>query len=142
MKCGSLIATLLLASLANAELRPLLDSIREVESGGNADLVGDGGRSLGPYQIQWAYWKDAGLPGAYQQVRNPRYAERVMIAYWKRYCPGALARRDYQTLARVHNGGATGIRKAATLPYWRKVSNELRERKALPAQSDSTRRRR
>ncbi|HOB76351.1 MAG TPA: hypothetical protein PKG54_17710 [Phycisphaerae bacterium] len=131
MKCWTILATLVLVSSAQANLRPLFDAIREVESGGNPDAVGDGGRSIGPYQIQWAYWKDSGVPGKYHQVRDHRYAERVMIAYWKRYCPQALARRDYQTLARVHNGGLTGHRKAATLPYWHKVARELRARKAV-----------
>ncbi|MEP0844308.1 MAG: hypothetical protein HRF43_16535 [Phycisphaerae bacterium] len=123
-----------------AELRPLFDSIREVESGGNRHAVGDGGRSLGPYQIQRSYWRDAGVPGRYAQVRDPAYAERVMIAYWKRYCPESLAKRDYKTLARVHNGGASGARKAATLHYWRKVNKELRERQSGPTAAKSVRR--
>lgn len=114
------------ASPALASLRPLFDAMREVESGGDPDAVGDGGRSLGPYQIQWKYWRDAGLPGSYRDVRNPAYAEKVMLAYWERYCPDALARQDYATLARVHNGGPQGTRNPATLYYWRKVAKELR----------------
>ena len=132
MKCWSILtglcATLLSVSSARADLGPLFDALREVESGGDPNAVGDGGRSIGPYQIQWAYWKDSGVPGSYRQVRDRRYAERVMIAYWKRYCPDALARADYKTLARIHNGGPAGNRKPATLPYWRKVLKELRER--------------
>jgi hypothetical protein len=128
MKGYCLIMTLALAATANADLRPLFDSIREVESGGDASRVGDGGRSLGPYQIQWAYWKDSGVGGSYAQVRNPAYAERVMVAYWKRYCPQALANSDYQTLARIHNGGHSGARNPATMRYWRKVTLELRSR--------------
>lgn len=132
MKWYGVVLVLGLASSANADLRPLFDSIREVESGGNAAVVGDGGRSLGPYQIQWSYWKDSGVGGTYAQVRDPRYAERVMIGYWRRYCPTALARRDYQTLARVHNGGHAGHRKAATRTYWRKVARELRACRTIP----------
>jgi TfoX/Sxy family transcriptional regulator of competence genes len=53
----------------------------------------------------------------------------IILAYWRRYCPSALARGDVQTLARVHNGGpkwyATAKRRAATLTYWRKVQVEL-----------------
>jgi hypothetical protein len=133
MKWLGVLVALTLVSPASAELRPLLDSIRQVESGGDPTKVGDGGRSIGAYQIQWAYWKDSGVPGRYEQVRDPRYAERVMLAYWQRYCPESLARKDYQTLARVHNGGPTGTRKSATLPYWRKVLKELRGRDAAPA---------
>ena len=105
--------------------RQLLDAIREVETGNSPDpanAVGDGGRSLGPYQIQWKYWRDSGVPGRYTDVRNRTYAERVMRAYWQRYCPAALARGDSQVLARVHNGGPEGHRRSTTLKYWRKVS--------------------
>ena len=62
MKCWTILATLVLVSSAQANLRPLFDAIREVESGGNPDAVGDGGRSIGPYQIQWRDVNDCGLP--------------------------------------------------------------------------------
>lgn len=116
------------AGSVHASLRPLFDALRQVETGGYApgeEPAGDGGRSIGPYQIQRPYWFDSGVPGEYRDVRDAAYAERVIIAYWKRYCPGALAERDHQTLARVHNGGPRGHRKGATLKYWRKVEREL-----------------
>jgi hypothetical protein len=116
------------ASVPARELRPLLDAIRQVETGNHpspARAVGDGGRSLGPYQISRAYWRDSGVSGSYRQVRDRLYAERVMVSYWKRYCPNALARRDWRALARIHNGGPAGHRRAATAPYWRKVQLEL-----------------
>jgi len=125
-----LAASFLIASAAYADLRPLFDSIREVESGGDPTVVGDGGRSIGPYQIKWSYWKDSGVPGSYYQVRDPRYAERVMVGYWQRYCPDALARGDYQTLARVHNGGHSGARSGKTVAYWRKVAAGLPDHRA------------
>jgi len=49
-----------------------------------------------------------------------------MIAYWKRYCPAALARGVWATLARVHNGGPTGAARKSTLPYWNRVAPPLR----------------
>ena len=121
---------MLLASpaMANDDQRSLLDAIRQVETGGHANpknAKGDGGRSLGPYQISKAYWKDSGVPGRYQMVRSTFYAERVMIGYWKRYCPRALAKRDWQTLARIHNGGPKGTSNRRTLPYWRRVQAKL-----------------
>lgn len=113
-------------AVASASLWPLFRAIEQVESGGNVNAVGDEGRSLGPYQIQYPYWKDSGVPGRYEWVKNRAYARRVMVAYWQRYCPDALARRDYRTLARVHNGGPKGATRAETLPYWGKVSRALR----------------
>ncbi len=111
------------------KLRPLLDAICEVETGEHPDAAnaqGDGGRSLGPYQISRAYWRDSGVPGRYEWVRDQAYAERVMIAYWQRHCPSALARHDWQTLARVHNGGPNGAQKLQTISYWRRAREQLR----------------
>lgn len=117
-------------------LSGLFDAIRQVETGGAPNhgrhAVGDRGRSLGPYQISRAYWQDSGLAGAYDNVRDAGYAQRVMLAYWTRYCPAALARRDFRTLARIHNGGPSGCRKAATLNYWKRVSRHLAPSAADP----------
>lgn len=113
---------------AAAELRPLFDAIRQVETGGVAkphDAVGDRGRSLGPYQISQAYWRDSGVRGDWRRCRKTHCAEAAMIAYWERYCPQALRARDFRTLARVHNGGPKGNRKAATERYWAAVQAHL-----------------
>lgn len=109
-------------------LRPLLDAMREVESGGDPDQVGDGGRSFGPYQIKREYWIDSRIPGSFRQVRDRGYAEQVMLAYWQRHCPQALVTGNYQILARVHNGGPTGDRKPETMRYWIKVKKKLSAR--------------
>lgn len=118
------------ADVCQAEtVRSLFNAIRQVETGGHADPAnarGDGGRSFGPYQIQRKYWQDSGMPGRYEQVRSWVYAERVMLAYWHRHCPDALARGDFETLARVHNGGPAGHRKLATWSYWLKVRKAMR----------------
>ena len=37
----------------------LFKAIMEVESGGDINAVGDGGKSIGPFQIQRGYWEDA-----------------------------------------------------------------------------------
>ena len=86
---------------------------------------GDDGRSIGPYQIQHAYWADAGLPGRWEDCRQIEYARRVMLAYWQRYCPEALDQADAEVLARTHNGGPQGAHRAATLPYWADVQARL-----------------
>jgi hypothetical protein len=101
--------------------------MRQVESGGNDRAVGDGGRSIGPYQIQLPYWLDGG-GGAGRYRLDALHADRctpIILGYWRRYCPRALAGGDLQTLARTHNGGpkwnTTPKRRAATAVYWRKV---------------------
>jgi len=116
-----------LAAVACADTGPLLDAMTLVESGGRLNPPdGDNGRSIGPLQIQRAYWQDANMPaGWYEDCRDATYARCVVEAYWRRYEPAALARLDYQTLARVHNGGPRGASKRATLGYWHKVRAAL-----------------
>ncbi len=112
------------------ELRPLLDAIRQVESGGDDSAIGDGGKAIGAYQIWIAYWSDAvewvpDIAGTYDGCRARWYAERIMVAYWHRYARKALRNGDHETLARVHNGGPRGATKKATEGYWRKVQEAL-----------------
>jgi hypothetical protein len=117
------------ASAPAPTLAQVLDAIQVVETGGERDAgrsaLGDSGRSLGPLQIQRAYWLDAGVPGRYEDCCDPAYARAVAIAYWKRWCPAALAEVDAETLARVHNGGPRGMQKPATRAFWEKVSAVL-----------------
>ena len=111
-------------------LRPLLDAIRQVESAGNDRAVGDAGRSIGPYQIGLAYWRDGGGdPGRYLgDAWSAAACEVVMLTYWRRHCPAAMRTGDFETLARVHNGGPRGATKPSTLPYWRRVRAATQEK--------------
>lgn len=104
----------------------LLDAIRWVETSDMDNPPdGDGGRSIGPYQIQRAYWQDSGVPGSYEDCRDAEYARRVVMAYWRRWVPEALENYDPEVLARTHNGGPRGATKAATEPYWERVKGRL-----------------
>ena len=107
----------------------LFQAMRTVETGGEPnegrDAIGDQGRSLGPLQIGRAYHADSRVPGRWDDVRDLDYAKRVCLAYWRRYCPAALDRLDFEPLARTHNGGPKGPTRAATLPYWRKIQAVL-----------------
>jgi hypothetical protein len=118
-------------------LDELLDAIRQVESGGLKDggrkATGDGGKAIGPFQIHRPYWEDSKVPGKHDDCRDPAYARKVVLAYWKRYAPKALESVDAQALARVHNGGPDGAKQECTLAFWRKVERELnaaREKRA------------
>lgn len=109
----------------------ILDAIRQVESSGRSNPPdGDQGRAIGPYQIHEVYWQDAhafdpSLGGRYADCRSRAYAERVIDAYMRRYAAEAWLAGDAETVARIHNGGPEGARKAGTLGYWNKVLAEL-----------------
>ncbi len=60
-----------------------------------------------------------------REVVDPATARRTMLAYWRRYCPAALDAGDWETLARVHNGGPRGAEKQATEAYAAKVRREM-----------------
>lgn len=125
----TIIITFPVAGSTVDEHRQILDAIRQVETGGEPDggrnATGDNGASIGPYQIQKAYWMDSGIPGKWEDCRDKDYAEKVMLAYWKRYVPEALKQHDHEVLARTHNGGPKGSQRKATIPYWHKVKKIL-----------------
>ena len=118
-------------------LEDLFRAMRVVESVDSASAVGDGGRSRGPYQISRLYWKDATRFGEVRWsyidgVWHERECRQVMLWYWQRYAPAALAearrtgsRRAMEILARTHNGGPQGADKPATLRYWRRIQRRL-----------------
>jgi Destabilase len=138
-----LAAALLVALTAQAPsaapdytLLEIQDAIRTVETRGapnsGRDTGGDGGRAIGPFQIHFAYWKDAGLPGQYEDCRDLDYARRVVLAYWRRYCPKALLEHEAEALARTHNGGPAGAKHDSTLRFWKKVQVELERARKNP----------
>ncbi len=123
-----LLALLALASASHAAPpESFWRALHQVEtSGRHGAILGDNGKSLGPLQISRAYWKDARVGGSYEQVTDLAYARRVATAYFKRYAPAAWESGDVETLARIHNGGARGHKKQATLPYADKVRRAIR----------------
>lgn len=93
-----------------------------VETGGRRGaILGDGGKALGPLQIHRGYHADARIGGDYSRCADLDYSKRVVSAYLQRYAPKAWAAGDVYTLARIHNGGARGDRKQATINYGKKV---------------------
>jgi hypothetical protein len=117
---------LLLSLAATAHAAPPESFFRALHlvetSGRHGPILGDNGRSLGPLQISRAYFSDSRVGGTYEQVVDLGFARRVVSAYLKRYAPQAWAAGDVVTLARIHNGGPTGARKASTLNYGQKVA--------------------
>ncbi len=103
----------------------LITALIVVESGGNDQAIGDNGRALGPLQIHKAVVVDVnrftGSHYRHQDMTNRVAARAVCEAYLTHYGRGATT----EQLARKWNGGPTGDRKTATLPYWRKVEKQL-----------------
>jgi hypothetical protein len=123
-----ILALLALASASHAAPpESFWRALHQVEtSGRHGAILGDNGKSLGPLQISRAYHADSRVAGSYEQVTDLAYARRVATAYLKRYAPQAWESGDVETLARIHNGGARGHKKQATLPYADKVRRAMR----------------
>jgi hypothetical protein len=128
--------TLTVPPPSTVDMRPILDAIRQVETGGckdAANAVGDNGRSIGPLQIQYGYWLDACeyepslRQAGYHAVRDVEYAERCVIAYLSRYVKDWSNPID--AAARTHNGGPKGIGRKATDGYAAKVKVEYSKAK-------------
>lgn len=95
-------------------------------------IKGDNGKALGPLQIHHDYWKDSGVAGKYEDCADLNYAIKVVTAYMKRYEPEAYKNRDYEALARCHNGGPNWRKKnnkhlESTKAYWLKVKKVMIE---------------
>lgn len=99
-------------------------------SGKTGNIVGDHGAALGPLQIHKTYFFDA----TYRNVSNRKnynyvtqfdFSVKIMTAYLNRYARKAIINNDYETLARIHNGGPLGNKHKSTIDYWKKVQKFL-----------------
>ena len=117
--------------ISEKELTRVLQAIRIVESNDDPNAVGDGGDSIGCYQIQKCYWLDAkefsDLDGTYLDCYNRGYADRTVRFYMARYATERRLGREVtqEDVARIHNGGPNGYKKECTKKYWSKVKKIL-----------------
>lgn len=105
-----------------------IDALHQVESEGKTGpIIGDNGAALGPFQIHKEYWADVKdqIGGKYSDVANYDYAKKVVAAYLLKYGKKAIKNKDWETLAKMHNGGPRGPLKSATEKYWNKVKKFL-----------------
>lgn len=127
------ILLLLLTAMPTMTQDDLLDAIKTVESNGNAEAIGDQGRSIGAYQIMEGYFKDAQQfdkslkKYKYADVKKDDVARKVIKAYLLRYCNKRRLGREptFEDMARCHNGGPNGYKKKATIKYWKRVKKEM-----------------
>jgi len=110
------------------QLRRLLEAIKAVESGGKQyPKAGDGGKSIGRFQVQAGYWKDATeYGGVHWDWRTGAWddakCQRAILWYGARY--GA---KTPEEIARCHNSGPAWRSKyRLTNKYWRKVSAAMK----------------
>ena len=110
----------------------LILAIIAVESGGDPNAIGDGGDAFGILQIHSAYVQDAAeyakADWTHEDAFDPETSKEIFAAYMKRYArdsrrPEGMSREEF--IARIHNGGPNGFKKAATLRYWEKVRRHL-----------------
>lgn len=114
------------ALLSDSEWSRFLSAVRLVETGGlpneGENAVGDKGKAIGPFQIWKVYHIDSKVPGEYTECNKLEYSKKVVKAYLARWAPEGAT---METLARIHNGGPSGHKKAATEKYWKKVQEKL-----------------
>lgn len=109
----------------------MLHAIHMVESNGRFTNVprSDNGLAIGPFQIHKSYWFDSRIEGKWEDCEDYDYSVRVVNAYMNRYAKQALIDRDFEKIARIHNGGVYGYKKESTKKYWVKVKKYLYDNK-------------
>lgn len=121
-----LLILVLCFSAQAADLSRLFHAIAKVESSGNPKAVNRKENALGLYQIRPAYFRDAKIGGKHSDVLDPKKAQEVVMAYFRKYEPEALQKGNLEALARLHNAGPNWRKKkSATNEYWNKVKKSL-----------------
>lgn len=118
------------------ELITLILALITIESNGRDLEIGDGGLAYGALQIHACYVEDANSfaneSWTHEDAFDRKIAIDIFVAYMRRYANEDRLGRyaTAEDIARIHNGGPLGYRKAATDDYWRKVKAELIRRGA------------
>jgi hypothetical protein len=117
---------LALASTSFGASALLLDAIEQVESGGQADAIGDNGKAVGAYQIHKICVDDVNrILGekiyTYSHRLNKAKSRQMCEIYIDHY---GRNKTDLDK-ARIWNGGPRGHKKKATLKYAQKIKKHL-----------------
>jgi hypothetical protein len=109
----------------------LIMALIQVESSGRDCVTGDEGRAIGCLQLHAAYVADAaqyaGEDWTHVDAYDRQTSIEIVSAYMARYATERRLGREVtaQDIARIHNGGPNGYKRAATVKYWEKVKKEL-----------------
>ena len=110
----------------------LIMAIIAVESNGDDSARGDNGNAYRCLQIWQSYLTDAnefaGTNYIHDDMDDRQKSVAVFTAYMKRYATEKRLGRipTAEDIARIHNGGLNGYKKASTEKYWLKAQAELR----------------
>jgi soluble lytic murein transglycosylase-like protein len=111
----------------------LLTALIAVESSGDPNAIGDNGLAYGCLQLHSAYVQDAAeyarQDWTHEDAFDPETAKQIVRAYMARYATKKRLGREptYSDLAKMHNGGPNGSKKAVTDKYWQKVKKKLEQ---------------
>jgi len=104
-----------------------VSALRKTETFGKPNSgIGAKGRNgeIGPLQITKACFKDSGVSGHFANCNDLGFSIKVAEAYLNRYAKNAVLANDYQTMARIWNGGPNySIKK--TNGYWSRFQTFL-----------------
>lgn len=109
-------------------LDEVANMIALVESNGDVNAMGDNGKAYGILQIQQAYLTDVNKANGTNHRLIDLLGNRE-LSYWvfKEYMK-IYARADrlgheptVEDIARIHNGGPNGYRRASTIEYAKKL---------------------
>jgi soluble lytic murein transglycosylase-like protein len=102
-----------------------------VESNGDSRAVGDNGLAYGCLQLHASYVQDAaeyaGKDWTHEDAFDRATSIEIVKAYMARYATEKRLGHPVtaQDIARIHNGGPNGHKKAATDAYWVKVQAQI-----------------
>lgn len=113
----------------DALLTILIPLLIQVESSGNPNAIGDGGKAVGCLQIHPVVVEDV------NRIYQTKYTEkdrlnkaksmsicRLYLKYYgTRYQLNTGKKADIEVLARIWNGGPDGWKKQSTVKYWKKA---------------------
>lgn len=113
----------------DALLTILIPLLIQVESSGNPNAIGDGGKAVGILQIHPVVVEDV------NRIYQTKYTEkdrlnkaksmsicRLYLKYYgTRYQLKTGKKADIEVLSRIWNGGPDGWKKQSTIKYWEKV---------------------
>lgn len=110
----------------------VIDALVKVESGGDANAVGDNGNALGILQIWEVVVVDVndnyGTDYDHEDAFDPAKAKEICRKYLGIYATEKRLGRvpTAEDYARIWNGGPNGHKKSKTDKYWEKVKRALR----------------